>query len=159
MAEQVAIDLNINTGDAEKEFKSLTARAGELKDQLVGMEIGSNAFNEIAKEAAMLEDKIGDVNARVKALASDTRALDTLVGVTQGITGGFAAWQGATALLGIENEELNEKLLKAQGSVALLNGVQQVANTLNKDSVAMVGLNRAALTLYNFVVGYHIHIQ
>jgi len=153
MAEEVAIDLNIKTGEAEKNTQSLKAKLKSLKQELAGLEEGSEAFNKIAKEAGEVQDKIGDLNQRVKNLASDTRKLDTVVGVAQGIAGGFAAAQGAAALFGAENEDLNKTLLKVQGSVALLNGVQQIANTLNKDSAVMTNLNTAAQTAYTFVVG------
>lgn len=153
MAEEVAIDLNIKTGEAEKNTQSLKSKLKELKQQLAGLEEGSAAFNKIAAEAGKVQDKIGDLNKRVNNLASDTRKLDVVVGVAQGIAGGFAAAQGAAALFGAENEDLNKTLLKVQGSVALLNGVQQIANTLNKDSAVMTNLNTAAQTAYTFVVG------
>jgi hypothetical protein len=152
MAEQVAIDLTIKTGEAEKNAQSLKSKLRELKDQLATLDEGSQEFQQMAQEAGKLEDKIGDVNARVKALASDTGGLDAFASVAQGIAGGFAAWQGATALLGVENEELNKKLLKVQGSVALLNGVQQVANTLNKDSAASIKILGFVQARYTAVV-------
>lgn len=153
MAEEVAIDLTIKTGDAEKNTQSLKSKLKELKQELAGLEEGSDAFNKIAEEAGKVQDKIGDLNKRVNNLASDTRKLDVVVGVAQGIAGGFAAAQGAAALFGAESEDLNKALLKVQGSVALLNGVQQIANTLNKDSAVMTALNSAAQAAYTFVVG------
>ena len=153
MAEEVAIDLNIKTGDAEKNTQSLKSKLKELKQELAGLEEGSAAFNKVAAEAGNVQDKIGDLNKRVNTLASDTRKLDTFVGVAQGIAGGFAAAQGAAALFGVESEDLNKQLLKVQSSLALLNGVQQIANTLNKDGAVMTALNSAAQAAYTFVVG------
>jgi len=153
MAEEVAIDLNIKTGEAEKNTQSLKGKLKQLKQELAGLEEGSAAFNKVAAEAGKVQDKIGDLNKRVNTLASDTRKLDTFVGVAQGIAGGFAAAQGAAALFGVESEDLNKQLLKVQGSLALLNGVQQIANTLNKDDAVMTNLNSAAKAAYTFVVG------
>jgi len=153
MAEEVAIDLNIKTGEAEKNTQSLKSKLKELKQQLAGLEEGSDAFNKIAAEAGKVQDKIGDLNKRVNNLASDTRKLDVVVGVAQGIAGGFAAATGAAALFGVESEDLNKTLLKVQSSLALLNGVQQIANTLNKDGAVMTALNSAAQAAYTFVVG------
>lgn len=152
MAEEAAIDLTIKTGEAEKNTQSLKGKLKELKQQLSQLEEGSAEFNAVAKEAGKLEDKIGDINKRVRALASDTKRLDAFVGAAQGIAGGFAAAQGAIALFGAENEDLNKTLLKVQSSVALLNGVQQIANTLNKDSAFMVKLSSAAQEVYTWVV-------
>ena len=116
MAEEAAIDLTIKTGEAEKNTQSLKSKLKELKQQMSQLKEGSAEFNAVAKEAGKLEDKIGDINQRVRALASDTKRLDAFVGAAQGIAGGFAAAQGAVALFGAENEDLNKTLLKVQGS-------------------------------------------
>jgi hypothetical protein len=52
----------------------------------------------------------------------------------QGLVGGFAAVQGVAALLGDENEDLQKTMVKLQGAMSALAGIQAVANTLNKDS-------------------------
>lgn len=152
MAEEVAIDLNIKTGEAEKNTQSLKGKLKQLKQELAGLEEGSAAFNKVAAEAGKVQDKIGDLNKRVNNLASDTRKLDVVVGVAQGIAGGFAAATGAAALFGVESEDLNKTLLKVQSSVALLNGVQEISKALNKDSAVMTGINSAAQAVYAFVV-------
>ena len=144
MAEEVAIDLNIKTGEAEKNTQSLKGKLKQLKQELAGLEEGSAAFNKVEAEAGKVQDKIGDLNKRVNTLASDTRKLDTVVGVAQGIAGGFAAAQGAAALFGVESEDLNKSLLKVQASLGLLNGVQAIAATLQQESAVMTGLNSAA---------------
>lgn len=153
MAEEAAIDLTIRTGDAEKATQSVKARIKEIKAALLDLDEGSEEFTKLSEEAGRLTDKIGDINQRVNHLASDTKKLDAFVGVAKGIAGGFAAAQGAMALFGAENEDLNKTLLKVQGSVAFLNGVQEIANTLNEDSAAMVSLNAAAQAGYSIVVG------
>jgi hypothetical protein len=68
-----------------------------------------------------------------------------------GIVGGFAAAQGAMALFGSENEDLQKTLVKLQGATALLNGLQQVNATLQGDSAAMVALNTAKTKVLTFV--------
>jgi hypothetical protein len=44
-------------------------------------------------------------------------------------------------------------MLKVQGAMALANGVQQVANLLQKESAVMMGINTAATKLYAVAVG------
>jgi hypothetical protein len=70
-----------------------------------------------------------------------------------GIVGGFAAAQGAMALFGSENEDLQKTLVKLQGATALLNGLQQVNATLQGDSAAMVALNTAKTKILTAVQG------
>ena len=153
MAEEAAIDLTIKTGEAEKNTQSLKSKLKELKQQMSQLKEGSAEFNAVAKEAGKLEDKIGDINQKVRTLASDTKRLDAFVGAAQGIAGGFAAAQGAVALFGGENEELNKTLLKVQGSLALLNGVEAISNTFKKENAVLTNLQTAAQAIYTTVVG------
>jgi len=46
------------------------------------------------------------------------------------------------ALFGAENEDAAKAIQKVQGALAILNGVQTVANTLNKDSALMLKLKQ-----------------
>jgi len=118
---------------------SAKTRLRELQKTLADMALagqdGTKAFREMEKEAGRLKDQIGDTQQRIKNLASDTRTIDTFVGAIQGITAGFQIAQGAAALFGAEEEELQKSLVKVQAAMALANGVQQVANLLNKDSI------------------------
>ena len=101
MAEEVILKVGVQgTGEGETKIKSLKAQLKEMKNELLSMEEGSDAFKKLSAEAGALEDKIGDVNARVKRFASDTRKLDQLVGVGTAIAGGFQAASGALALFG-----------------------------------------------------------
>jgi len=43
-------------------------------------------------------------------------------------------------LLGSENKSVEEAILKVQSALGILNGVQALANTLNKDSIVMLKL-------------------
>jgi hypothetical protein len=124
--------------------QSLKAQLRSLKAELAGLDEGSKRFRELSREAGILEDRIGDVNARVRRLASDTQGLDALLGAAQGIAGAFSIAQGAAALLGKENEDLQKALLRVQASLSVLNGLQAVAATLNKDSAfSVIALGKA----------------
>lgn len=136
--------LAVNTEKVGKSVTSMKARLRELKQELQQLEVGSDRFNQLAREAGELEDTIGDVNQQVRALASDTAQLDALLEGVQGVAGGFAAAQGAVALFGDENEELEKTMLKVQAAMAILQGVQAVANTLNQSSAfSTILLSRA----------------
>ena len=135
----------------------LTTKIRKLRDELSAMEMagqrGTKAYNDLSIEAARLQDQMGDTQAQVKILASDTKNLDAALSLSQGIAGGFALAQGTMAIFGKESENLQRQLVKLQGGLNILNGLQQVANTLNKDSAAWVVLNAKAHQLYNVIVG------
>lgn len=138
----IEVDLQIKgddtVGKAEGKVKSLKTELKELKTLLASGTLDENQFSKLAARAGELQDKIGDVNQQVKNLASDGKALDGFVGLTEGIVGGFTAVQGITALVGDENEDLNKTLVKIQASMAVLNGLQAINNTLQKQSSAVL---------------------
>jgi len=138
------------TQSAKQRLRELQKTLTEMA--LAGQE-GTEAFRKMEVEAGKLKDQIGDTAQRIKNLASDTRNIDTFVAAVQGITAGFQIAQGAAALFGSENEDLQKALLKVQGAMALANGVQQVANLLNKDSILITQGQTAAQTLYATAVG------
>lgn len=123
-----------------------------MEARALGPEFAAVA-NEIIKQAGNIKDSIGDARAEVGYFASDTRRLDALVGGIQGVAGAFSAVEGATALLGVENEDLQKTMVKLQGAIALVNGLQAIQNTLQAESAAMVGLQTAATRIQTFVLG------
>jgi hypothetical protein len=143
--------------DTQKATQSAKARLRDLQKQMLDLETAgkknTDQFRRMAAEAGSLKDAIGDTSAQVKALASDTRTLDTFTSAIQGIAGGFAVAQGAAALFGEESEDVQKAMMKVQAALALVNGATAVANALNKDSALMVNLNAAAQRAYALAVG------
>lgn len=133
-------DFGAKIVDADNKSKSLKAQLKAMKEELTLMEEagqgGSEAFIKLSVEAAKLEDRIGDTSRRIRALASDTAALDGLVSVATGAVGAFTALQGAAALFGDENKDLQKGILKLQAAMSLLTGIQAFAAAVNKDSAA-----------------------
>jgi len=137
MAKKIALDLEIKStsaGEAIKKTTSLRTEIRNLRDQMASGELKGEAFTEAAKRAAAMQDQMDKVNKTVKTLANDNKRLDAFVSTAQGIAGGFAAAQGAAALFGSENEDLQKTMVKLQASMTLLNGLQQVSNLLRKES-------------------------
>lgn len=124
-----------------------------IREQLAQMEMSgdtsSQAFIDMSVQAAKLQDQMGDTAQQIQILASDTKNLDAAMSIGSGVAGAFNVATSAAALLGGESEELQQAFLKVQAAMAVLNGVQQVANTLNKDSVANVVLRTAMQKLFN----------
>jgi len=157
MSKTVVFNLEVdsNLNDVDKSIQDIVSSTDDLKKQFKELQKAAvNATNpedlqKYAKAAGEVRDRIGDANQQIRQFASDTQKLDLAIGAVQGLAGAFAVVQGTTALFGEENEELNKTLLKVQGSIAVLNGLQQVANTLNKDSVVGTKLYAAANAILN----------
>ena len=109
--------------------------------------------NEIIKQAGRMKDAIADTRGEVGYFASDTRRLDAVLGGVQAVAGGFGVAQGAAALFGGENKELQATMVKLQGAMALVTGLQAVQNALQAESAFMVGLNTAATKIQTYVLG------
>jgi hypothetical protein len=109
-------------------FKSMKAELRELKAQIASGSLGEKELREATKRASQLTDEIGDVNDKVKALASDTKRIDAVVTAFRGIAAAASVAAGAASLFGSENEKLTKTLAQAQGAMALLQGVQELAN-------------------------------
>jgi hypothetical protein len=150
---KIEIDLVIKGGESvaqvENKTKSLKAQLKEMKALLMSGTLDNQAFNKLSKEAGELEDRIGDVSTRVKNLASDSKGLDGVISLAQGLVGGFSAVQGVTAMLGDENEDLQKTMVKLQGSMSALAGIQAVVATLNKESAFSTNLLGGAWTKMN----------
>lgn len=132
---------------------SLRARLKEAKDELVALAdagiTSGPAFDAARKKAGELDDQVRDLNQSIKGLGSDTKHIDGLISLASGVAGGFAVAQGAAALFGSENEEVQKALLKVNAAMAILQGLQQLQLVLQKESAASLLFNtttRAANT-------------
>ena len=132
---QLTIDIkgNDSVGKAAEKTKSLRQELIKLKDELGRGELSGGEFVKAQQRAAELQKTIDDVNKSTKGLSSNN--LDAFLDLGQGIAGGFAAAQGAMALFGNENEDLQKKLVKVQSAVAILNGLQGVQKVLAKEGI------------------------
>lgn len=109
--------------------------------------------NEIIKQAGRMKDAIADTRGEVGYFASDTRRLDAVLGGVQAVAGAFSAVQGAAALFGGENKELQQTMMKLQGAIALVNGVTAISTALEQQSMFMKGLSTAATRIQTYVLG------
>lgn len=117
-----------------------------LLSQIYGED--SAVVTELTSKTAQLTDTVGDMKATIKAQASDTHVFDGLIGAAQGLVGIYSVAQGAAALFGDENEELQKTFVKLQAVMSVLQGLQAIQNALQKESAARqlinIGLQKVA---------------
>lgn len=137
--------LNKQREAAEKNAQahnSLRSQLREVREQLALMEAngqrGTEAFKKLQQEAGRLTDAIGDATTQARIFSHDNRGLQGMISGLSGVVGAFSAAQGAVALFAGENENLQKIMLKVQSLMSITMGLQQVANTLNKDSAFML---------------------
>jgi hypothetical protein len=109
----------------------------------------SAVVQELTAKTAHLADTVSDMKATIKAQASDTHVFDGLIGAAQGLVGIYSVAQGAAALFGDENKELQKTFVKLQAVMSVLQGLQAIQNALQKESAARqlinIGLQKIAL--------------
>jgi len=143
-------------GKAEKEFEKITNGGKSLKTELRQIQAlmakmnlkglsGTEEFTEMALRAGQLKDAIADAAQATKNYSSDTANLDAAMSAMQGVAGAATVLTGAMSLFGAENEEVANAILKVQSALSILNGVQAIANTLNKDSALMLKLKQVLM--------------
>lgn len=120
---------------AGKKSKTLKQELKELKTQIASGGLDAKQLSEATKRAAELTDHLGDVNQKIKALSSDTKRIDAVVEGFRGLAGGVSVVTGAMGLLGSENKELEKTLLKTQSAMAMLQGVQELANLATGEGI------------------------
>lgn len=143
-------DLGDGAENAAPKFTSLRTQIRNVREELSALEMSGQTntarFRELSQQAGELQDQMGDTAAQIKTLASDTKYIDATISGVTGLVGAFTLAQGAVGLFGSENEELQKVLLKVNSAMAVLQGLQAVADTLNKDSAFSVIFLRNART-------------
>lgn len=130
----------------EKSFRTIKR---EIENQVKSLEMlgktGTAEYQKLLKEAGRLADIEGDVQRQIKGIASDTAKFDLIMEGTQGIAAGFQVAQGAAALFGVEQEKLMPMMVKLQALMAVTTGLQQIQNTIQKESYVMRAVSNLQL--------------
>lgn len=136
---------------------SLRTQLKNLKAEISALDAagqgGTKQFNQLAISAAKLEDQISDTQQRVKVLASDTFKFDAAIGAVKGLASGFAVAQGAVGLFAKDNEELQMAIAKTNSAIAILTGLQEIANIVTGQGAEKIGFLSIAQSAYSLVVG------
>ena len=139
LLEQVLEGISKEFTSTRQESRAFQEAATKLG---LAFDINSEQFQKFRTEVGKGVDNIRDIKDSIKLASSDTKGLDRLIGAAQGITGAFSVAQGAAALFGDENEELQKTFVKLQAAMTILNGLQAIQNELkNKDSVFSKAIN------------------
>ena len=154
MAEKKIIELEVknNLGSLKSQLREAQAEVAKLSEQFGAT---SREAANAAKRAAELKDQIEDAKALTDAFNPDAKfkAVSAALG---GVASGFAAYQGALGLVGVESKAVEEQLLKVQSAMALAEGINGVTSSIdsfkNLGSVIKNNVVKAFTTLKGAII-------
>lgn len=130
------------SGNAQQ---SLRAQLRKVREELALLEstqgVGvrqTEHFRELQQQAGALADALSDAQAQTAVFSDDNAMITGVIGGISGVAGAFSAVQGAMSMFGVENEKVQEAMLKVQSAMAITTGLQQVMTAVNKDSAFML---------------------
>lgn len=123
----------------KRQLRQVKALLGEMNMQGLNK---NDLFKSMTQQAGEMSDAMGDANQAVAAFANDTMNLEASAQALQLVAGGASLVTGAMGLLGIEDEKVQQAMLKVQSAISLVNGVTAIANVLNKDSILMLRIKK-----------------
>lgn len=126
----------------KKEMRDLTALGSQLK---FDGDYNAAQLLKIAKAAGEAKDSMDDFNAMKKYFADDNRHLNTAIQGMQGLAAAGSVTAGVLGMVGVEQEKVNQAILWCQSALSVLNGLNTIANVLNKDSYVSIAMKVAGL--------------
>jgi hypothetical protein len=127
---KIVFDLAINTADTANSLKEVRKAIKDLKDIQLEFGEGTDEYRKASVKIGELKDRLNDANDTARVLSGNlaeniTGAFSRVA--TAGI-GAFQAVEGAQAVFGVENEDLQRQMVKLQGLMNLSSGIKEFAN-------------------------------
>jgi hypothetical protein len=147
MAEDIILRLSIE--GVEEEVRNVDQLRGvitRLEEQLETADFGSEAFEKATRELKAARGEMYKFERQFEALQDPVKASEKWVKYGEGVAGAFAAAQGAAAIFGVENENVEKMIVKAQGAVAVAMGARMLAESqlltvLKQSKIATLALD------------------
>lgn len=113
----------------------------DLKGLMSQMNMDGLSHTEVFEQMAMytgeVKDAMADAGDAISRFADDNMKLSAMAEGFGLITGAVSTATGVLGMFGVENDKVQKMMLKVQSAIAMVNGVQAIATSLNKDSVLM----------------------
>ena len=118
-----------------KSIQDIENELQAVNDQLKTMDINSQAFADMAKQAQTLDGELQNVNKELTYISPAEQA-DGFLKMGEGIVGAVGAVQGLSAAFGVNNEAMEETIKKLLGLVVAMDGIRKVSEALQAENLA-----------------------
>jgi len=150
MEQEVVLDVKVKNQSLKQQLREAVLEAQALQERFGAT--SAEAIN-AAKRVANIKEEISDMNQVFKVFNPEEK-FNAVIGVAQGIAGGFQAVTGAMQLFGTESEAVEKALLKVQAASAFaegLNNIRSLGDSFSNlkllvgDAIKQLGVMKSAL--------------
>lgn len=124
----VKVDLiTVNTNKTEKSVKSLKSQIKDLRLQLEQLQEGTEEYNQTLLKLSELQHQNTEITENIRRANVDYgNTLQVTQKAVTGLVASYTAVASTMNLLGTQNEETTESILKVQSALALLTALSQL---------------------------------
>ena len=125
MSKTIEYNIKVDAGNSVKTLGQLESELAQINEELKGVQVGSQRFNELTKSAQNATKELGNINKQIEGITGEDKirgidgSIKILAGSTQALVGGLG-------LLGIESEKFGEFEKKAASAIAFGIGLKDV---------------------------------
>lgn len=134
--------------DYEKKFNTIITSSGAVEQKLKQLQrlasdmefkglSGTDLFTKVVSQAGAAKDAISDARTAISKFSDDNMKLTASIQGFSTLAAAGTTLAGVMGLVGAKSDEVAQAILKVQSALSILNGIQQIANNLNKDSALM----------------------
>ena len=151
MSRETKIKIDIETSQTESSLKALREELKRVKDEMAGLEEGSDAFLQAAKKGGELKHQIDEINQSIRGASADFGdMLGNITNVGAGITGAFQAAKGAMELMGVESENVTKAIKDMQSIMAMTQGLDSIDQAIKSFKKLSTIVNISSKSLSTF---------
>lgn len=159
LEDKVAAKVKVSAGTQKQLRTQLMLAREELARMEAAGQRGTAAYEKLQVATAKMTDQMRDATAQANILANDQRGFQGIIQGLGGVSGAMSAAAGAYGLFAGENENLQKIMTKVQSLMAITIGLQQISQTLNKDSAFMLVTVNGLKKWWNEITGKSAVVQ
>lgn len=136
------------TNDEAKRSK-LGNEINEVKSSLNDLDNSLGSFKTNSSDSlSTFKDAMGNAQDSIEPLKAKFESVQK---VAAGVASGFAAFQGVTALMGVENEKLEKTFVQLQAAMSIAQGIGGLGDLVEGVSQAKVAFSKTITSVKTFI--------
>lgn len=133
----------------EVERSKLANEIKEVKGAITELDNSLGTFKTNSEDAlSKFKDEMGDAQDKIEPFKAKFESIQK---ISAGVASGFAAVQGAMALMGVENDQLGQTFIKLQSAMAIAQGIGGLGDLVEGMSQAKVAFSGAITSVKAFI--------